>query len=256
MTGGQLGKGSLRYWEEVSETERESFVFYRSFYEAIKDVPKKYRSVIYEAVFEYVFDSQEPSLSGVPSALWKLIRPQIDASQKRYENSKKGAEYGKMGGRPKKTKESEKPLKGYEEKPLKDKKSETLNVNVNSNVNENVNVNVNDNASEPDGEQTTHTDTPSEITGRPSNLDVLGEMVSKGYQLNGESLKAFMDYNDERGWKMDWRLALKRWADKEKPPDKVPKQNKAGKFANFPQRDDPQHKALVDQLIAQQIGGD
>lgn len=239
----------------MSDTERESFVFYRSFYEAIKDVPKKYRSVIYEAVFEYVFDSQEPSLSGVPSALWKLIRPQIDASQKRYENSKKGAEYGKMGGRPKKTKESEKPLKGYEEKPLKGKKVETLNVNVNSNSNVNENVNVN--SSGPDGEQTTHTYSTSETepTGRPSNLDVLGEMVSKGYQLTPASITAFMEYNDERGWKMDWRLALKRWADKEKPPDQ-PKKNLAGKFANFQQRDDAKHKAMVSQLIAMQSGGD
>lgn len=230
-------------------------MFYRSFYEAIKDVPKKYRSVIYEAVFEYVFDSQEPSLSGVPSALWKLIRPQIDASQKRYENSKKGAEYGKMGGRPKKTKESEKPLKGYEEKPLKGKKVETLNVNVNSNSNVNENVNVN--SSGPDGEQTTHTYSTSETepTGRPSNLDVLGEMVSKGYQLTPASITAFMEYNDERGWKMDWRLALKRWADKEKPPDQ-PKKNLAGKFANFQQRDDAKHKAMVSQLIAMQSGGD
>ena len=239
----------------MSDTERESFVFYRSFYEAIKDVPKKYRSVIYEAVFEYVFDSQEPSLSGVPSALWKLIRPQIDASQNREENSKKGAEYGKMGGRPKKTKESEKPLKGYEEKPLKGKKVETLNVNVNSNSNVNENVNVN--SSGPDGEQTTHTYSTSETepTGRPSNLDVLGEMVSKGYQLTPASITAFMEYNDERGWKMDWRLALKRWADKEKPPDQ-PKKNLAGKFANFQQRDDAKHKAMVSQLIAMQSGGD
>ena len=226
-------------------------MFYRSFYEAIKEVPKKYRSAIYEAVFEYVFESREPSLSGVPSALWKLIRPQIDASQKRYENSKKGAEYGKMGGRPKKTKESEKPLKGYEKKPLKGNETETLNVNVNSNVNDNENVNVN--VSVPDDEQTTHTDHSSGTTERPSNLDVLGEMVSKGYQLNGESLKAFMDYNDERGWKMDWRLALKRWADKEKPPD-APKQSPAGKFANFPQRDDPVHDAMVKQVIAMQTG--
>ena len=241
----------------MSDTERESFVFYRSFYEAIKDVPKKYRSVIYEAVFEYVFDSQEPSLSGVPSALWKLIRPQIDASQKRYENSKKGAEYGKMGGRPKKTKESEKPLKGYEEKPLKGKKVETLNVNVNSNSNSNVNENVNVNSSGPDGEQKTHTYSTSETepTGRPSNLDVLGELVSKGYQLTPASIKSFMEYNDERGWKMDWRLALKRWADREvqHPPDQPV--NKAGKFANFEQRNDPKHKAMVAQLIEMQTAG-
>ena len=55
---------------------------------------------------------------------------------------------------------------------------------------------------------------------------------------------------------MDWRLALKRWADREQTEQ--PKQNKAGKFANFPQRDDPEHKALVAKLINSQLanGGD
>lgn len=225
--------------------DRESFVFYRSFYEALQNVPKKYRSEVYDACFAYVFESCEPSLSGVSRALWELIRPQLDASQKRYENAKKGAEYGKLGGRPKKKDENKKPLKGYE--------NETLNVNVNVNENVNDNENVNVNAPAPDGEQTTHTDSETETTGRPSNLDVLGEIVSKGYQLEGASIKAFMDYNEDRGWKMDWRLALKRWAEREKKQE--PKKNKAGKFANFPQRDDPEHRALVAELINSQIGG-
>lgn len=225
---------------------RDSFIFYRSFYEALQNVPKKHRTEVYEAVFEYVFGSSEPSLSGVPRALWELIRPQLDASQKRYENARKGAEYGKMGGRPKKKEENKKPLKGYETK--------TLNVNVNENVNGNENVNVN--ASAPDGEQTTqHTDTfDLEPTDRPSNLDVLGELVSKDYQLTPASITAFMEYNDERGWKMDWRKALKRWADREKTSD-VPKKNSAGKFANFEQRNDAKHNAMVSQLIAMQTGG-
>ena len=230
----------------MGSLDRDSFVFYRSFYEALQNVPKKYRTDVYEACFTYVFESREPSLSGVPRALWELIRPQLDASQKRYENAKKGAEYGKLGGRPKKKEENKKPLKGYE--------SETLNVNVNVNENVNDNENVNVNASVPDDEHTTHTDTDSETTGRPSNLDVLGEIVSKGYRMTGESIKAFMDYNDARGWKMDWRLALKKWNDKEKPPDK-PKKSPAGKFANFPQRTDPENYENMMKVINGQIGG-
>ena len=76
---------------------RDSFVFYRSFYEALQSAPKKHRTEVYEAVFAYAFEAREPSLSGVPRALWELIKPQLDASQKRYDNAKKGAEYGKMG---------------------------------------------------------------------------------------------------------------------------------------------------------------
>lgn len=224
---------------------RDSFVFYRSFYEALQNVPKKYRSEVYEAVFTYVFEASEPSISGVSRALWELIRPQLDASQKRYENSmkgagygKKGAEYGKLGGRPKKEKT---PLKGDIEKPPKREKDQNpLNVNVNENVNDNENVNVNVNVSDSDNNaDTTHTDTHSftENNNRPDNIDVACEVVEQKYNMDGNSIAAFMAYNEERGWKMDWKEALRRWAEREKPPDK-PKRSPAGRFQNFERNTD------------------
>ena len=201
----------------MANLDKDSFVFYRSFYEAIQDIPKKQRSVIYEAVFEYVFDAKEPTLNGVPSALWKLIRPQLDASQKRYENSKKGAEYGKMGGRPKKTKESEKPLKGSDEKPLKGNEQETLNVNVNDNenVNDNVNVNVNVNAPEP-GEQRQEQLTQQltakltkQKTNRPASVQEVKDRCKQlGYDTDAQR---FWNYNEKRGWDRDWKDALDAW---------------------------------------------
>lgn len=225
--------------------KRDSFVFYRSFFEAIEKLKKNDKLTVYSHLCRYALGEEVDELDGVPGAIFDLIKPQIDANFQRYENGTKGGKYGKLGGRPKTPKEPQ-------ENP---KQTPNVNENVNENVNDNENVNVNVNASGSDGEQTTHTPTlETEQTNRPSNLDVLGEIVQHGYRLEGKSIKAFMDYNDERGWKMDWRLALKRWADREQAEQ--PKQNKAGKFANFPQRNDPQHKALVDQLIAQQIGGD
>lgn len=175
----------------------DSFIFYRSFYEALQNVPKKHRTEVYEAVFEYVFGSSEPSLSGVPRALWELIRPQLDASQKRYENARKGAEYGKMGGRPKKKESNKKPLKGYE--------NETLNVNVNENVNDNVNVNV-------CVEETSHTKTKTHTI--PTLDDVIRVADQIGQQLTTEEAQRFIDYNAALGWKMEWQYALKRWLDR------------------------------------------
>lgn len=131
-----------------------------------------------------------------------------------------------------------------------------VDVDVNDDVNEDVDVNVDVNVPASRIEQTTQHNITSS-NNRPSNLDVLGENEEQHYQLDGASLKAFMDYNDERGWKMDWRLAMKRWAEREGPKltDTQPKRNLAGKFGNFPQRDDAAHKAMVQQLIQQQIGG-
>ena len=215
---------------------RESFVFYRSFYEAIKDVPKKQQAIIYQAVFEYVFDDSEITLSGVASALWKLIRPQLDASLKRYENSKKGAEYGKLGGRPKKNKDSEKPLKGYDEKPLKGNETKTLNVNSNLNENSNVNVNANANGSGSDqeGQSGTHT---------PSFKEVADEVAEQGYRI---SAVKFFDYYEKQGWKTNegepirnWKTMLKVWDMKEKneSPAAAVKKKSGNRWNNFDQRD-------------------
>lgn len=236
------------------DNKRGSAIFYESFYDSTKDLDDQTFRESWTALLEYAFYGKNPEgISPISAMFFKMAKPVIDKATQ-------AKEWGSTGGRPKKG--GFKTQKGG----FEDKKGGFLNekapiydvdVDVDKDVDKDVDVDVDVDveSAAPEGEQTTtHTDTPSETTGRPSNLDVLGEIVSKGYRLEGASIKAFMDYNDDRGWKMDWRLALKRWADREQTEQ--PKQNKAGKFANFPQRNDPQHKALVDQLIAQQIGGD
>ena len=200
----------------MANSGNESFVFYRSFYEALQNVPKKHRTEVYEAVFAYVFESREPSISGVPRALWELIKPQLDASRVRYENSKKGAEFGKMGGRPKKTKESEKPLKGYENEPLKGNESETLNVNVNSNVNVNDNVNVNVNSA-------TDTHPPN----KPPTLDQL-KMYCFAESIHTD-VEKFYQYNSAKNWPMRWQDALALWVKKDQEQQTAPRR----KFNSF-----------------------
>ena len=70
---------------------QDSFVFYRSFYEAIKEIDEEAtRLAILEALCDYAIFGEEPELSGTASALFKLMRPQIDANRKRRENGKKG----------------------------------------------------------------------------------------------------------------------------------------------------------------------
>lgn len=82
--------------------KRDSFCFYRSFYDAIKALPKKYQAQTIDAVLAYGLDGIEPTdADGVIQAIFALIRPQIDANNKRYINGKKGAEHGGKGGRPK-----------------------------------------------------------------------------------------------------------------------------------------------------------
>jgi len=106
------------------ENKRDSMVFYRSFYESLKGLSPMICAEVYDAIFSYGLDFVVPEFNEpVAKAMFTLIKPQLDANIKRYEN----------GSKPKqKQNESEK----------KQNESETLtNENVNDNVNENVNVN-------------------------------------------------------------------------------------------------------------------
>lgn len=83
--------------------DRESFIFYRSFYEAIRCMPLEVQAEIYPAICEYALFGKLPkNLSEVAKGMFTLIKPNIDVNTARYENGKKGAQYGKRGGRPKK----------------------------------------------------------------------------------------------------------------------------------------------------------
>ena len=105
--------------------ERESFVFYRSFYEGIKELPRDIQGEVLTAIMEYglngvTTENQKP----ITKAMFALIKPQLDANNQRFENGRLGAEHGKKGGRPRKEKPQENP-------------NLTPNVNVNDNVNDN-----------------------------------------------------------------------------------------------------------------------
>nr|DAU75773.1 MAG TPA: hypothetical protein [Caudoviricetes sp.] len=122
--------------------ERDSIIFYSSFYKAASEMNAKERLALYDAILMYAFDGVEPEITNKQVKMaFILSRPQIDANNERYINGKKGAEHGQKGGRPKKQKT---PM-GLSEKTPMGLLSKTPNVNDNVNVNENVNVNVNEN---------------------------------------------------------------------------------------------------------------
>ena len=114
---------------------RESFVFYRSFYESIKGLPDGVQLALFRAVVAYGLDQLTPDFTGVPQqpfveAIFAGIRPQLDANHKRFLNGYKGKEYGRLGGAPKGNTNARK-------QPQNNPKT-TPNVNVNENVNGNV----------------------------------------------------------------------------------------------------------------------
>lgn len=100
---------------QVKKMERDSFVFYRSFYEAIRRQPKKVQADIYNTIADYALNGTEPTqASDAVLSIFLLIKPQIDANNHRYTA-------GKKGGRPSKTDSNKKRKK---RKPLILKKKE------------------------------------------------------------------------------------------------------------------------------------
>lgn len=117
--------------------KRDSTIIYRSFYEAIKELPAEDKAQVWDAVFEYSLNFKSVQLTGVAKTVFTLIKPQLDANIKRY----------KSGTVPK----AKRTGSETEAKP-KRKVSESQNIRseteANENVNENVNVNQNENENE------------------------------------------------------------------------------------------------------------
>jgi hypothetical protein len=89
------------------DNKKDSFVFYRSFFEALGDLPDENQLELFKAISNFSLNFIEPELTGFSKTVFTLIRPQLEANKKRYTNGCLGAEHGKKGGRPK----NKKPLK-------------------------------------------------------------------------------------------------------------------------------------------------
>ena len=105
---------------------RDSTIIYRSFFEAIKELPKENQAEVWNAIFEYSLNFNEIELNGISKTIFTLIKPQLSANITKYKNGKK-----------------EKKSKTEAKRKLNGSKTEG---NVNDNVNDNVNANVNVNA--------------------------------------------------------------------------------------------------------------
>ena len=175
---------------------KESCVFYKSFYDAIKNVPKESQLELYNAVFEYSFNDTIPDFTdGIAKAMFILMKPNIDSANARYRAS---VENGKKGGRPNK-KTQQKPSENPEETQTKPKQ------NLNDNVN--VDVNVNDNVNE-------YSKTTKKRFIPPTLDEVKNYCLERNNNVDAER---FIDYYTSNGWKVgknpmkDWKAAIRTW---------------------------------------------
>lgn len=107
---------------------RDSFIFYRSFQEAIEEASETEQLAIYRAIAGYALNRIEPILSGVAKLAWLLIKPQLEANWKRFEN-------GCKGGAPEGNKNNRFSKSTTKVQPKMNQSTTKVQANVNDNVN-------------------------------------------------------------------------------------------------------------------------
>jgi len=103
---------------------RDSLIFYRSFYEAIRELPMEKQGEIYDAIFDYSLNFNEQELTWMSKTVFTLIKPQLDANRKKYLNWIK----------PKQKQKTSKSEAKHNQKWSKTQGNVNDNVNVNDNI--------------------------------------------------------------------------------------------------------------------------
>lgn len=100
---------------------RKQFTFYRSYYDALLDLPKSQQSATLLALCAYALYGEEPkNLPAASSACFKLMRPTVDAGRAKAENGTKG---GKSDGKQTGSKKEAKSKQNASKPEAKDKQT-------------------------------------------------------------------------------------------------------------------------------------
>jgi hypothetical protein len=180
---------------------RSSFVFYKDWMIAIRDLPDDIRLDIYESIIEYATTGSIRGLRPMANIAFNFVKTTIDRDTERYMSiAERNKDNGIKGGRPKKkTQKNPKNPVGYLETQRNPKNLDNVNVNVSVNDNED-----NYTPLSPDGDIPPAGDTLSpspfeKLTARiKSELPVV---VKLPQQLTEKQLNSLLEkYNRQEIW--------------------------------------------------------
>lgn len=206
---------------------RDSVLFYRSFYDAVKNLPAEEFKKSVQAILEYGLNDEEPQTDGIEKTVFLLTKPQIDANNRRYEN-------GKRGGKPKLNQIVSEKEPSCDQTITKPEPKENVKEKVKEKVKDNI-----------------------KRFAPPTLDEVRTYCQEKGYAVDAER---FVDFYESKGWyvgknKMkDWKAAVRNWnrsQRQELTAEAGKRQGKAAapnRFHNFQERDydfDTLQKALI-----------
>jgi hypothetical protein len=228
----------------IQNKTRDSFIFYRSFFSATKHLNEVEKAQLFEAICSYALDGNISLLQGTPQGMFELIKPQLDANRKRFENGcKKKQKISKTEAKPKQT-----------------ISKDEANVNVNVNHNEEckselINDNLNNNYKGVEIDTVKLMEIDKIKTKRfikPTIQEIKDYCVERKNNVNAES---FSNYYEARGWKLkgiqmkDWKACVRTWEgnDYNKPQISQPKQSFMTKQQIQEQRDKDIYARLIKQ---------
>ena len=208
----------------------ESFVFYKSFLDAIELLPEGEQLKAFKLIAHYGANGELPEgEQTLANAIFLMAKPNIDATKEKRSN-------GKKGGRPAKEteknaeKEIEKPVvsenenHSYEDEKTMVSENENhrlskpesnVDVNVNVDGNVDVNVNVNDDVNVNGDEESKKGAKQSSRFTPPTREEAAAYVKEQG--LTRVDLDKFFDYYASNGWKVgknsmkDWKATLRNW---------------------------------------------
>lgn len=175
--------------------ERGQFTFYRSYYEAIKQLKKADQAAVLMAICAYALDEEMPGLTGTPAAIFALIKPTLDTSRRKAASGKAGGESKQAA-----SKTEAKPKQSSREKEKEKEKEKEGEI-------------------EKEKEYECTPPTPSRFT-PPTYEQVKLYCLERG---NGVDARRFVDFYASKGWMVgktkmkDWKAAVRTWEKDDKP---------------------------------------
>lgn len=199
----------------MTDKTRDSFIFYRSFFESTIPLNKEEKAELFDAICRYALDADQINLQGFPQAMFSLIKPQLDANRKKWINGCK-----------EKTKSKDEPIQnqGISKTEAKDKQIESKtegNVNVNGNVECKSELKI---IGSGTGGKSTFKETQKKPKGftPPTLEEVKNYCIERNNNVNPQK---FFDYYNAGSWKdakgkpvKNWKQKLINWEDGESKP--------------------------------------
>ena len=208
-------------------SDKESFVFYKSFLDAIELLPEGEQLKAFKLIAHYGANGELPEgEQTLANAIFLMAKPNIDATKEKRNNGKKGGRPSKDTEKPvvieneNHSYEDEKTMVSENENHRLSKPESNVDVNVNVDGNVDVNVNVNDDVNvNGDEESKKGAKTNSRFT-PPTREEAAAYVKEQG--LTRVDLDKFFDYYQSNGWKVgknpmrDWKAVLRNWNRNEK----------------------------------------